>query len=224
LIGVKSGRDNHAVNALVRCVLLAGGLIAAAIAAAQPRDPPNGIFLVAKPGLLDPNFRQTVVLVTQAPDFSTVGVIINRPTRLDLKSLLPDEFPAGEYRDPVFFGGPVMRNALVAVFRSETAPAAPAFHVLKNLYLTMHPENLRMLLGSGAARFRLYAGFSGWAPRQLQSEFERDGWYVLPADADTVFRSNMEGLWQQLVRRAERRPVGTRVPERQRKAPPQAGL
>ena len=223
LIGVNSRRDNRAVYALVRCLLLAAGLAAAQLAAAQQHDPPNGIFLVAKPALHDPNFRQTVVLVTQARDFSTVGVILNRPTRLTLQQILPEEFPGAKYRDPIFFGGPVMREALVAVFHAETAPEAPAFHVLKDLYLSMHPDNLRRLLADGAKRYRLYAGFSGWAPRQLESEFQRDGWYVLPADAETIFRRDMEGVWQELVRRAENRPVRSdATPEGRhiRKAPP----
>lgn len=209
--------------ALVRCLVLAAGIAAAQLTAAQQHDPPNGVFLVAKPELLDPNFRQTVVLVTQAPNFSTVGVILNRPTRLTLQQILPEDFPIAQYRDPVFFGGPVMREALVAVFVAETAPEAPAFHVLKDLYLTMHPDNLRVLLADGARRFRLYAGFSGWAPRQLESEFQRDGWYVLPADLETIFRRDMDGVWQELVRRAENRPVRSdtmREGRPIRKAPP----
>ena len=209
MIGVKSRRDNRAVTVLVRCLILAAALAAGQPAAAQQHEPPNGVFLVAKPGLLDPNFRQTVVLVTQAQDSSTVGVILNRPTRLTLQQILPEELPSAGYRDPVFFGGPVMREALVAVFLADTAPAAPAFHVLKDLYLTMHPDNLRLLLADGAKRFRIYAGFSSWAPRQLESEFQRDGWYVLPADVETIFRSDMEGVWQELVRRAENRPVNS---------------
>jgi len=220
------------VYALVRCLLFASG-VAAGVAAGQPaigqqHDAANGLFLVAKPGLLDPSFRQTVVLVTQAPDFSTVGVIINRPTTLKLQQFLPDEFATGQYRDAIFFGGPVMRQAIVALFRADEAPAAPAFHVLKDLYLSLHPDNLRWLLaGGGATRYRLYAGLSGWAPRQLESEFEREGWYVLPADVETIFRRSTEGLWQELVQRAEKRPVRSDAPvqgDAKRKAPPEAGL
>ncbi len=191
---------------LLRCVI-AAGLLAAAGAGAQQHEPPNGVLLVAKPGLSDPNFRRTVVLVTQTPDASTVGVILNRPTRLKLGQFLSDEFSARNYRDPIFFGGPVMRQALVAVFTADAPPAAPAFHVLRGLYLTMHPDNIAPLLADRARKYRLYAGFSGWAPRQLESEFARDGWYLMPASAETVFRSDMRGLWRELVRRAEARPV-----------------
>jgi putative transcriptional regulator len=173
-------------------------------AAAQQALPANGLFLVAKPSLQDPNFARTVVLVTQTEDASTVGVIINRPTTLKLSQFLSDELPTGNYREPIFWGGPVMQQVLVALLRSPTAPAAPAFHVLKDVYLTMHPDNIGKLLGDAAARYRIYAGFAGWAPRQLESEFMRDGWYILPADEATVFRDKPEELWEELVERAKR--------------------
>ncbi len=132
-------------------------------------------------------------------------MIINRPTTLKLSQLLSREFQTQNYREPLFFGGPVMHQAIVAVFRSDAVPAAAAFHVLKGVYLTMHPDNIGKLLAEPAARYRLYTGFSGWAPNQLESEFMRDGWFVLPADEPTVFRKNADGLWEELVERAMRR-------------------
>ena len=192
------------MRALLARLLALGCLVAPAWAPAQQSLPPNGLFLIAKPSLLDPNFARTVVLVTQAEDASTVGVIVNRPSTLRLSQFLSPEFPTQNYRDPLFWGGPVMRQAIVAVFRSESAPAAAAFHVLKGVYLTMHLDNIQKLLADPAARYRLYAGFSGWAPRQLESEFMRDGWYVLPADEATLFRKSFEGLWEELVDKAIR--------------------
>jgi putative transcriptional regulator len=188
-------------------LLLALGAVAPAFGQQDQRA--NGLFLVARPDMADPNFARTVVLVTQAPDASTVGVIINRPTDLKPSQVLPPDFRAENYRDPVFSGGPVMRQVIVSVFRSDAVPANAAFHVLKGLYLTMHPDNIRSLLADPGARYRLYAGFSGWAPRQLESEFAREGWYVLPADAATVFRKRTEGLWEEMVERAQRRAPRT---------------
>lgn len=179
-------------------------LAAASPARAQQHLPANGLFLIARPGLIDPNFAKTVVLVTQTEDASTVGVIINRPSTLKLSDFLSKEFDTANYRGPIFFGGPVMRQALVVVFRSETVPTAAAFHVLKDVYLTMHPDNIEKLLADPAARYRVYAGFAGWAPRQLQSEVMRDGWYFLPADEPTVLRESADGLWEELLERAQR--------------------
>ncbi len=176
--------------------LLAGIALVCAIAlysinaAAQQDLPPNGVLLIAKPELDDPNFGRSVVLVTQAPDYSTVGVILNRPTSVRYQG------------KPIWAGGPVMRQVVVAVFHAEQKPKDAAFHVLKNVYLSMHPHIVDALIADGKARYRLYSGFSGWAPRQLESEFGRDGWYVLPADEATVFREDTRGLWEELVARA----------------------
>ena len=176
----------------------------AAPADAQQDLPANGLLLVAKPGLADPNFSRTVVLVSQTPDGATVGVIVNRPSTLKLSDFLSKEFDTANYKSPIYLGGPVMRQALVVVFRSETTPVAAAFHVLNGIYLTMHPDNIEKLLAEPAARYRVYAGFAGWAPRQLESEVMRDGWYFLPADEATVFRDSADGLWEELLERAQR--------------------
>jgi putative transcriptional regulator len=154
-------------------------------------EKPNGLLLVAKPGLLDPNFRETVVLVSQAADGSTVGVILNRPSarRHDATG------------EPIWFGGPVMREVLVTLFRSARAPDAPAFHVLKGIYLSMRPEHIEQAVENR----RLFAGFAGWAPGQLESELARDDWFVLPASAEILFRNDMSGIWEELVRKARGR-------------------
>jgi putative transcriptional regulator len=181
---------------------LIGGMLCAAAARAQQTDPPNGVFLVAKPSLRDPNFRQTVVLVTQTRDANTVGVIVNRPTDLDARRLLPPESLRPGSPETVYFGGPVMRQTLVAIFESDAPPEHPSFHVLRGLYLSMHPAIVGSLIGSAGSRYRIYSGFSGWAPRQLEGELARDGWYVLPADADVVFRRDTAGMWQEMIDRA----------------------
>jgi putative transcriptional regulator len=184
--------------------LLAGCLLACAGALAQQNLPANGLFLIAKPSITDANFARSVVLVTQTEDGSTVGVIINRPSKLKLQQFFSRELNTSNYRDPVYLGGPVMQQTLVAVFRSESTPKAAAFHVLKGVYLTMHPDNITELFARPKARYRVYAGFAGWSPNQLQSEVMRDGWYFLRADEATVFRKSAEGMWEELLERAKK--------------------
>ena len=156
---------------------------------------PNALLLVAKPDLVDPNFRESVVLVTQTDDGSTVGVILNRPTA--------EKHP--QTGETLYSGGPVMREVTVALFRAEQAPQAPAFPVLKGVYLTMHPQNIEPLLAQRAGNYRLYRGFSGWAPGQLDSEMQREGWYLLPANTELLFRKDTTGMWDELVRKARGR-------------------
>jgi putative transcriptional regulator len=178
-------------------------LLATAVLMAHA-DPLPSILLVAKPGLLDPNFRETVVLVTRAADAQTIGVILNRPTDVKLSELARTP-GAASYRESIFFGGPVMGRTLVAVFHSSAPPAAPASEVTNGVYLSMHPAIIEPLIAGGSGTFRLYAGFSGWAPGQVESELERAGWYVLPVREDILFRTNTEGLWRELIEQARRR-------------------
>lgn len=172
--------------------------------AALAQDKPNAILLVAKENLRDPNFSQTVVLVTQAPDGGTVGVILNRPTSRKHRV-------SGA---PIFEGGPVMREVVVAVFRADNTPPAPAFHVLKGIFLSMHPQNVDPLLaGTATVRHRLYMGFSGWAPGQLENEMRQEGWHVLPASEELVFRADTSGMWRELVEKARGGRAGMRCPD-----------
>ena len=177
------------MSARLRMALLAL-LLASAGAAGQQHEPANGVLLVAKPELDDPNFGRSVVLVTQRGDGQTLGVILNKPT------------PARHEGRPLWLGGPVMMRSVVALFAVDAPPPAAAFHVLKNVYLSMHPQNLAALLDAREARFRLYAGFAAWAPGQLEGEFGRDAWHVMPADESLVFREDMSGLWEELQAKA----------------------
>jgi len=197
----------------IRLILALLALVPAALLAQEaPPARPNGVFLVARETMLDANFRQTVVLATQTPDGGTVGVVLNRPSRRKLSGFFRNPLPAENYRDRVFAGGPVMRQVIVAVFESDSVPSETAFRVQNTLWLSMHPGTIERLLASRDARYRLYAGFSGWAPRQLEGELLRAGWHVLPVDARTVFRAETETLWQDLINRV--RATQTRMPHR----------
>jgi hypothetical protein len=88
-------------------LLLAAALGSAPLASAQSGRTPNGVFLVATPALVDPNFRHSVVLVTQAPDGSTVGFIVNRPGRRSLAQILPGNEVMKRFTEPLYLGGPV---------------------------------------------------------------------------------------------------------------------
>src|SRR5438874_1320215 len=136
---------------LVFLLLVAGGVFAQ----------PNGILLVARPGMPDPNFSETVVLVTWTEEQSTVGVVLNRPSVQSLVDVAPNWPGAADFKQQIYAGGPVMRQVLVAVFESENEPKARAFRALPHVYISMHPGNLEPLIARPPARMRLFAGFSG---------------------------------------------------------------
>ena len=186
---------------MLRRLLLLGVLLAAIPPAwAQAETAPNGVFLIAKPALVDPNFRRTVVLVTQAPNGTTVGYIINRPGRRSLAQILPDNEVFKRFTEPVYNGGPVDAAGLFAVFRAKEKPEG-ALSVLDGVSFALDPAVVETLMHAPPAQLRFFNGYAGWAPGQLAAELARGGWYVLNADADTVFRKDMDTLWDELIRR-----------------------
>ncbi len=169
-------------------------------AGAIAQDASRTLFLIARPGMPDPNFRETVVLITQEENTGAIGVIINRPTNRSLAELLPGE-RFRRFTDPVFFGGPVNLNGLFAVFHADKPPGA-AITLLPDLYLALHPDTIDTLIKSPPAAIRFFTGYAGWAPGQLQRELERGDWFLADADAGAVFRKDSSNLWRDMVQRA----------------------
>jgi putative transcriptional regulator len=182
-----------------RLLIAAGLALAGHVALAQAPSP--GFLLVAKPSILDPNFARTVVLATHAPDGATLGVILNRPTKQSLAGILPGNERLARFTEPLHFGGPVEPVGLFAVFRGATSPGQ-SFPVTENVYLALHPATVEQLLLKPPEALRLFVGYSGWAPGQLDGERARGDWWTLEVDADTIFRKNTETLWDELSRRA----------------------
>ena len=187
---------------LFGCALLLAAL-AADIARAAEEPLPNGVLLVAKPELGDPNFRQTVVLITQpVPGGGPLGVILNRPTGVRLSEAWPNAGAVPAQFDPIYAGGPLARNQVIFLVRSDER-VANGLRVLDNVYLSGDPELLKTIVAAElkVKSLRAYAGYAGWAPRQLQAEITAGGWYLLPADADTIFAADAAALWPTLIRR-----------------------
>ena len=180
-----------------RAALLALAVFAGA---AHAQGPSKAFFLVAKPGMADPNFRESVVLVAQGENSAATGVIINRPTDRSLAELLPGaRFES--FTDPIFFGGPVAPQGMFALFQADKSSVA-AMTMLPGLYFAVAPDSVDAVLNNPPSKIRLFSGYSGWAPGQLQGELDRGDWLVVDADAPTVFRKDTSRLWQDMVRRA----------------------
>lgn len=182
--------------------ILIAAVLAAAAHAAVAQAPAGGFFLVAKPSILDPNFSRTVVLVTHTPDGATLGVILNRPTKQSLAEILPGNERLARFTEPLHFGGPVEPAGLFAVFRGTEAPGR-SFPVIEDVHLGLDPATIEQLLLKPPDALRLFVGYAGWAPGQLNGELARGDWWTLKADVETIFRKNTATLWDELSRRAQ---------------------
>ena len=171
--------------------------------AAQAQED-QAIFLVAHPMFRDLDYRQTVLLAAPAPNGGHVGVILNRPTRRSLGSLFPEHEPSKKVVDPVYYGGPFSRGALVALVKADRAPGTGSVQVMKNLYLAFRANTIDHVIESQPNDARYYVGYVGWRPGELKSEIDKGLWAVLSADPDVVFRKDTEGLWEELLQQSQR--------------------
>lgn len=181
--------------------------------AAQP-ELANGVFLVAKPELLEPNFRETVVLITQPQvGGGPLGVVVNRPLGARLSEIFPGATRVPEQFDAIYAGGPVQRERVLYLLRSAERPPR-SLHVLDDVYMSGDRELLEKILRGEVqvSAFRAYAGYAGWAPRQLQAEIAAGGWYVIQADAETIFTTDAAAIWPALIKRITTRSTKFSAP------------
>jgi putative transcriptional regulator len=181
-------------------VLCLWGAVFASSAAGHPKpEPKKGMFLVASESLKDPRFRQSVVLLIRFNDQGALGLIVNRPTRFVLEKVLPEAEVLTGRPDRLYFGGPVDLKAVLVLLETEKPPAAST-PVFDNTHLTGIDQALEHLGKKEKAndRFRVFLGYAGWAPGQLQAEIARGDWQLVPAEEDILFRSAPSTLWQEL--------------------------
>ena len=171
---------------------------------ARAQSQEEAILLVAHPAFRDLEYRQTVVLAAPAPNGGHVGVILNRPTKRSLGSLFPEHEPSKKVADPVFYGGPFSRGALVALVRADHTPGAGSVLLMRNLYLAFRANTIDHVIETTPNEARYYVGYVGWRPGELKSEIDRGLWSVVNAEVDTVFRKDTEGLWEELLQQTRR--------------------
>lgn len=151
----------------------------------------RGCLLVASPGLADPNFVRSVVLVIQHDAQGSYGLVLNRPLRRTLDELL-EVVPAGAERVPVCEGGPVQPGAVQLLARSGSLGQT----LLDGVSVG---ADLPALLGAGVD-VRAYLGYAGWGAGQLHDELAEGSWIVAPARAEHVFDIAAEELWGAVLR------------------------
>ncbi len=172
---------------------------------AQKAEPAVGTFLVASRELGDPNFAKTVILVVHyKQDQGAVGIVVNRATDVPISRVFQDLKEAKSRMDPVYVGGPVELNTVMALLKTASKPENST-RVFNDVYLISNKDLLKTTLASGAEAsvFHAYVGYAGWGMGQLEHEMELGAWHVMPADAATVFHSDPDSVWPRLIGRTE---------------------
>jgi putative transcriptional regulator len=170
-------------------------------------DPRAGRLLVATPLLGDPNFKRAVVLIVEHEEIEgTLGVVLNRPTKIPVGQVLEQWTEHATEPAVVFRGGPVATNSALALalIPGKDEPlgwraldGAPALARLGLLDLDAPPR----LLAPAIQSLRVYAGYAGWSPGQLDAEIDEGAWFVLPAEPGDIFAAEPEQLWRAVLQR-----------------------
>ena len=187
---------------VLRIAALLALLAATPFAGAQGQD--DALILIAHPAFRDLEYRQTVLVAAPAPNGGHVGVILNRPTRRSLGSLFPEHEPSKKVMDPVYYGGPFSRGALVALVRADNTPGSGSVLLMKNLYLAFRANTIDHVIEATPNEARYFVGYVGWRPGELRGEIDRGLWSVANADLEVIFRKDTEGLWEELLQQSKR--------------------
>jgi putative transcriptional regulator len=157
----------------------------------------RGKLLISSPLLHDPNFRRTVVLMTHHDDEGAMGLVLSRPSEVQVADAVPElaELPGVDER--VYVGGPVQPEAVVVLVEHEDEPADDAT-IVGNVAFMHADSDLREL---DVVRARVFAGYSGWGAGQLEAELEESSWIVVPSEPDDVFAPDPDELWRTVLHR-----------------------
>jgi putative transcriptional regulator len=159
----------------------------------------SGAFLVARPTLRDPFFGRSVVLLLEHGPEGAFGLVLNRPA------------PAEDLPFPVFVGGPCQPKGLLMIHGHKewvNDSADDAKEVCAGVYIgdPASFDRLTELPKGQDWKFRVFIGYAGWAPKQLESEMAEGAWIVLPADGARLFGTPVEQLWERLAPPTLREP------------------
>ncbi|MGB5079816.1 MAG: YqgE/AlgH family protein [Burkholderiales bacterium] len=179
------------------------GWLPTAQAGAQEGNPEGTVTLVATPRLVDPDYRASVLLAVPIENNRHVGIIINRPTERSLASLFPEHAPSKLVQDPVYFGGPMLRQAIFAVVHAGHNPGPGSIQMMSELFLATRGAVVDHIIEKTPNEARYFVGYVAWRPGELRREVDRGLWYVLDADPELVFRKDPARLWEELLRRAQ---------------------
>jgi putative transcriptional regulator len=173
-------------------------------------DSLQGQLLIASPGLLDPNFARTVVLIAVHGEEGALGLILNREMTMPLHQVWSQVSQTACQRDGnVRHGGPV-GGTLMAVH--DQRPLANLV-VTEDLFVATELNAMELLAADQDGQAVFYVGHSGWGPGQLENELSEGSWLVLPATTEHIFSElDTLALWKQGMVEVGRRQIQSVIP------------
>ena len=208
---MRMDETHHMITLKITGYLLAAVMIGLFIVAGPPATASRGdrlaarlkqgVFLFAVPEMRDPNFVHTVVLLVNYEEGGAMGLIINKPTDIPLEEALPDVKEMKGQSQPLFLGGPVSRNLMFMLLRSNQPPKG-AVKVFDGVQFSGGRKALVEALQDRDPnkKVRVYAGYAGWAAGQLDREVSRGGWMIANADPEKIFTNDPSKIWPEVFK------------------------
>ncbi|TWT63683.1 YqgE/AlgH family protein [Rubinisphaera italica] len=166
------------------------------------RDSLRGYFLLATKNLHDSNFFRTAVLMLEHNEEGAMGVIVNRPSSVNLAHALVGHFNVPPSENVIYVGGPVEPQAL-SMLHDNAEWGKSDITVLPNVFVGSSAEAFEeIIMGEPpecTSSFRVYSGYAGWGSGQLEGEVERGDWFTLKANTELVFSNRPYQLWDDLL-------------------------
>lgn len=160
--------------------------------------------MVAANHLRDPNFYRSVVLIVDHNEDSAMGLIINRPSSMTVAAEIEEARTSPVSVDPIFAGGPVETSSLF-ILHSCSELGNSDEEITSGIFVTGSHESFEALIKKKTAcehdcGFRVYRGYAGWGPEQLEVELERGDWRIMPVEAELVFEKDPYEIWEACTR------------------------
>lgn len=160
--------------------------------------PAKGKILISEPFLNDPNFKRTIILLSDHNEEGSIGFVLNKPTEYNLNMVV--DFPA--FDSKIFYGGPVQTNTIQFIYRGENIIEG-SMEIMPGLYWGGSFDILRTLVESNAVNpedFRFFLGYSGWGEGQIDDELELNSWIVADTTIENIFSEEPDKLWREILK------------------------
>lgn len=165
------------------------------------------VLLVSMPQMLDPNFVRSVILLAEYGKHGAFGLVVNRQMTEPAHEVIKPEPPMDIQKDVhLYLGGPVEPNR-AWVLTAHRELDGDALEIVDGVYLSAAPDLIRHALQTSPdPQVRLVIGYAGWAPGQLDDELAASAWLMAPVQADLVFETPLEAMWETAIRRLGAEP------------------
>ncbi len=161
-------------------------------------QPAVGKFLISEPFLVDPNFRRSVIFLTEFNNDGAVGFVLNRELDIPIIEAVHD-FP--HFDGPLYVGGPVDNSSLFYIHTLGNQIKG-SHKIFDDLFWGGEFDDLKALIISGKAssdNIRFFTGYSGWSAGQLEEEMQQRSWIVADASVEQVMNPDVNKLWENVL-------------------------